>query len=561
MRLDRASLLFLVAAACVGTLLFWPLRHGHSYLDDFVFLALGQHLDSPWPLLYRDSLGAFFFRPIPMFAWWLTVAAFGTEAPAHLAFGIGLHVANGMALYVLLRVLALPRLPAALAGLLFIAHPATYSAAAWLSDRFDLFATLFGLLALIAVERYLLRPSRIPASLAAVAMLAALLSKETAFAFPLVAAAMLAWRIELSHAASSRQRWTLLIVLVACAVVALGMRPLVLRTVSDVMFLKDGIVATLFKGTLKWTQYLPDFFVVLQGGALSVFAWLAALFGILISALLPAVRMQLVNKRWLRVAAMGFLLTGATAAAQAPVVLASPIYPYTLEGRQLFEPLAASRFYYLPLVGLALVFAPLGAALQLSGPRSGRFSLAALVTVAMLIALVGMVASSRAIGRAWAQYPMTYGEGVIRQAVAGVLPLKDLKPGCKIYLLATPLSASAMLGMVDTAVKKSLPRGHPAVGCFIQSESAPWYHLLDSRGLTSGVEKPMDIILFGGKPFAPMPIENLTYYYLKLEDRPEVRSDPHAVFLAWDGAAFRDVSPDVRSGKRAVKFFDRRPTH
>ena len=51
----------------------------------------------------------------------------------------------------------------------------------------------------------------------------------------------------LRHAYEQLKEWmnrhnvgrTLLILLAACAIVALGVRPLVLRTVSDVMFLKD----------------------------------------------------------------------------------------------------------------------------------------------------------------------------------------------------------------------------------------------------------------------------------------------------------------------------------
>ena len=58
-----------------------------------------------------------------------------------------------------------------------------------------------------------------------------------------------------------------------------------------------------------------------------------------------------------------------------------------------------------------------------------------------------------------------------------------------------------------------------------------------------------------------MPIGNLTYYYLKIAAGPEIRGDPNAIFLAWENGAFKDVTAQVRSGQRPVKFFDRRPTH
>ncbi|MGZ5650555.1 MAG: hypothetical protein ACXWG8_09510, partial [Usitatibacter sp.] len=65
-------MVFLLAALALGALLAWPLRHGHAYLDDFGFLALGRHIDNPLALLVQDSIGSFFFRPLSMFLWWGT---------------------------------------------------------------------------------------------------------------------------------------------------------------------------------------------------------------------------------------------------------------------------------------------------------------------------------------------------------------------------------------------------------------------------------------------------------------------------------------------------------
>jgi hypothetical protein len=106
---------------------------------------------------------------------------------------------------------------------------------------------------------------------------------------------------------------------------------------------------------------------------------------------------------------------------------------------------------------------------------------------------------------------------------------------------------------------QSLPKGHPALGCFFLSEHAPWYNLVASAGLPPGAEKPLETILVGARPFAPLAVANLTYYYLRIPDSPGIVDDPRASFLAYENGKFIDVTGDVRSRSRAVRFYDNRP--
>ncbi|HYC37456.1 MAG TPA: hypothetical protein VEC19_13605 [Usitatibacter sp.] len=556
---DKARLAAAIALAVLGALLAWPLRKGHAYLDDYVFLALGRHLEAPWPLLFQDSLGAFFFRPVTMFVWWATVALLGTEAPGHLAFNVALHAANGYLLFALLRRLEVRPSAATLAALCFVAHPATFSSAAWLSDRFDLLATFFGLVALLATERALHSPGGLRIAIAAGALTLSILAKETGYAVPLVAAAMVAWKLEGTHASSGRERARLLLSLGAAAVAMLALRPFVLRAVGDVMFLNEGIAPTLWKGTLKWLQYLPDFLVVRQGNLASVAAWCALLLAIVAIAFLPGTLAQWRRPGPGRIAVLGALLALSSAAAQSPVFLASPIFPYAFDGKVLFEPLAASRFFYLPLVGLAMILAAVAEACARAYPQR-RVGLA-MMGVLATCALVGLAASSRAIARDWAIYPLVHGETMLRAAADALARLPRLQPGCKVYFLATPARFSAVLGMLDTGIKRHLPRGHAALGCFLQAEHAPWYHLLEARGLPPHAEKPMETILFGGKPFEAHRVGNLEFHYLRIAGDAAVIADPRASFLAWRGAGFEDVTGDVRERRLEARFFDNRPPY
>jgi hypothetical protein len=557
LRLDRYRAALLAAALTLGALLAWPLRHGHAYLDDFVFIALGRHIDNPFALLYQDSLGAFFFRPLSMFLWWGTVAAFGEHAPAHLAFNVAVHVGNGLLLYTLLRRLHIARNCAALAALMFIAHPVGFSTAAWLSDRFDLFALFFGLLALIAAERFLQAPSGSRLAAIALALIAAMSSKENGFAMALVAGSMIVLPSGGAHTASGRDRLLAAAVVVACAVLALAARSTVLRDVGEVMFLKGGLLAVFAGGLGKLLAHLTDFLIVFQGNAYAVAVWLAALCALLSASLFPAAREALAVPVRRRAISIGLLLAVSTALAQAPVVHASSIVPFDLAGF-LFDSLAGCRFYYLPFAGLALVLATLGDAVRAMGAAQ-RLTVRAGAMVTAAAVLVSLTASSRAIGRAWAVFPLANGEIELRQAVEEVRARVDFAPGCKIYFLNMPERAAPARGLLDTAVKSALPRDHPAVSCFIQTEHTPWYHLVASHRLPPDPQRPLGIISFGGRPFPPLPVANLTYYYLKAAEGPEALQDPLAIFYAYDGARFLDVTNEVRERRRAVHFYDNRP--
>jgi hypothetical protein len=113
--------------------------------------------------------------------------------------------------------------------------------------------------------------------------------------------------------------------------------------------------------------------------------------------------------------------------------------------------------------------------------------------------------------------------------------------------------------MVDVAVKQGLPPGDPHLACFVQGEHAPWYNLLEARDLPSQANLPLEIILFNGRPYPPLKVANLEYFYLKSTNAPAIVADPKATFYAFDGRGFRDVTAQVRSGAKAVRFYDNRP--
>lgn len=548
---QAAALAALALAA--AAILWYPLRHASAYMDDYLLVALGAHLASPLPLLLQDSAGSFFFRPLVMFIWWLSDQVLGSSAPAHYAFNMVVHALNGWLLGMLLRRLGVSFVVASLASLAFLAHPTAFSAAAWLCIRFDLFAVTFGLAGLMAVERYRVRPTPAWLALAAATIAASFLSKETGFGIAVVALLALAWP---GGVATSRQRVVLAAAIAALAVAAIAVRPFVLRDVPQAATLRDQAVSLVLAGIWKWARGLPGFLVPMQGNAAAVAMWLAAMTALPCALLVPAV---LRNLRGLgaglgRCAVVGAAIVLLAAIAPSPIVGQIPIPSFRL-GTFDVGALLSSRFFYLPLVGFAMLGAAGGEALARAPVRPWAKRMMVAVFV---LALVGLLASTRSVGRSWAAHTQKHSGAMVRAAVEAVGGLKAT-PGCKVYLLGIPDASLHFREMADTGVKQKLARGHPLMKCFIQAEHAPWYHLVDRTGLPPDAHRPLETIHIAGKPFPPLVLGNLAYYYLRIPSSDAVLDDPNATFFAYRDGRFVDVTADVRSRRLQPRFYDNRP--
>ena len=195
MRRDRAvALLALAAGALVAAVPF--LVATTFFGDDHLFLTFARHVGNPFLPFVRDLHGGEYYRPLWMFVWWLLarVAGPGGLWPFAVA-ALALHAGAAVLLFVLLRTLGRPFSVAASAGALMFLAPQNLAAALWFSATTDLLATVFVLGSLIA----LLRRRRV---LAALAALAAFLSKESAFVLPLLSAVVLTLRPPAGSAAS-----------------------------------------------------------------------------------------------------------------------------------------------------------------------------------------------------------------------------------------------------------------------------------------------------------------------------------------------------------------------
>ena len=191
-----AALLGLAAVGLVGAVPFFVSTT--FFGDDHLFLAFARHVGNPFLPFVRDMHGGEYYRPLWMLVWWLLARA-GGLFPFALA-ALALHAGAAVLVAALLRALGRPFSVAVSAGLLMFLAPQNLAAALWFSATTDLLATVLVLGSLVA----LLRGRRLIAALAA---LAAFLSKESAFVLPLLSAMALALREQTaSDAPSERDR-------------------------------------------------------------------------------------------------------------------------------------------------------------------------------------------------------------------------------------------------------------------------------------------------------------------------------------------------------------------
>jgi hypothetical protein len=195
------ALLGLAAVGLVGAVPFFVSTT--FFGDDHLFLVFARHVGNPFSPFVRDLHGGEYYRPLWMLGWWLLarqhwIASLWPFAVAALA----LHAAAAVLVAALVRALGRPPVTAASAGVLMFLAPQNLAAALWFSATTDLLATVFVLSSLVA----LLRGRRVTAALAA---LAAFLSKESAFVLPLLSAIALVFRARTAADGSSERRRSL----------------------------------------------------------------------------------------------------------------------------------------------------------------------------------------------------------------------------------------------------------------------------------------------------------------------------------------------------------------
>jgi len=190
-RIDLQSLGWIAGLIVICIVAFLPaLSAGFVWDDDLLLL---DHPNYRHPELILSSLKSLFlispsyFRPIGYLSFFVDYAVFSTHAPAYHAENLLIHICSTILVWILLGSMGVKPLHRFLASALFAVHPSRVEGVVFISSRFDLLATLFFLIALILHKASLETHSWSRRWTAAVFFLLALLSKEMAITFPIIA--------------------------------------------------------------------------------------------------------------------------------------------------------------------------------------------------------------------------------------------------------------------------------------------------------------------------------------------------------------------------------------
>ncbi len=129
--------------------------------------------------LFTQPAADRFFRPVAFVAYLIEVHIVGVSRVGWHALSLSLHIAVSLLVYAFARRRQFSPASALAAALLFLLHGSRPEAVTWIAAQFDLWATLFFLLALLA---WLSRRE----ALSLLPLLLALLSKESAYVYPLI---------------------------------------------------------------------------------------------------------------------------------------------------------------------------------------------------------------------------------------------------------------------------------------------------------------------------------------------------------------------------------------
>lgn len=523
--------------------------------DDFSLLALSRLLDNPlWLFVQNHMLSMPYYRPAGVAFWWVNQALFGHQAIWHYAINLALHCAVALVLWRFIVDVTRREWLGFGAALLFAIHPLAIGTALWLSDRFDLLAALFGLLALRAAWRFRCAGRRRSLVATLTWLLLALLSKEVAFA--LVPALALIWLWPGADAGAGR-RVSALCLLLPVGLVLLA-RWAVLDTFGGGSLFAAGPPSVLLgRGLSSWVSALPAYFVFPQWMR-PADAILAVLGGAGLLSCIVRGRRQVAMvpsghtenpSQWLAVA-LGLILFLAPALVQWPMI--GVLAVRDVDPAQVLPSVTDSRYYYLSLAGFLILMTGLlasaGHPLRARQQRRQR----ALLLVSLVLLILPFAAISQRLARAWRAEtaPLAALVAAANQAIAR-LPLPQ--PGCQIYLLGTPLPAFGQYA--DDVIKATHADIRAVANCLVQTEHTPWHHLIPHHRSNLQWLQPLVALRDHGE-IVPWPrVGNLDIAYLNLVDGMAPAPIRDAWFLEWRDGAFVDITGAVREGRRRVLFY------
>ncbi|MBX3690590.1 hypothetical protein [Dokdonella sp.] len=505
-------------------------------------LAIARFVDTPMQYFVADHIpGSTYYRPVGMLVWWLTERVFGTSAALHYTFNLALHAAVGV---LLLRVLARAGLRTGLSFLLaltFTLHPVSIGTTAWLSDRFDLLAALFGLLALRAGMLHAGSRRTSDGIVALMSLALALLSKEIAYSF---AAALFAWwMLGGREDWPERRRWlfALVVLVLACAV----LRGFVIADAGAAKMLKHrSLVETFALGMHGWFQgSLAHLGYWERLGEWKRFTLVIGL-AMLCAASLFAMSMPWPRAR-VRLALVGAILFALPGLLQVPLLAVVDLRVGLATETVLL--VINSRYFYTAAIGLVLLLAAVLMPITQSRP-----AFRAAAAVAMILLAVSWVGAAQRLTVQHRDETRRQGERVA--AANAAIARAVLPQPCRIFLLGTDDWTFHWIS--DEAIKGSIADADFArvSACLIQTEHVPWYHIVPRGSVDVSRLAPLALARGLEGIESRLRLGSAETISLTFKTGIDARDIRDALFLAWRDGEFVDVGSEVEQGLLSVDF-------
>ncbi len=220
-----------VAAACFSVLPLVLAFSVEALYDEWNYRELSASWKTTGDLtkvFVSSQIGAW-YRPLGFVSLWADSVVFDAWLCGYHVQNVLLHVANVWLIYLLSKRLGLTEGTARWGAILFAAASVAYEPIMWPSARFDLLAAMFTLAALLAGFEYLRRGTVLWLFLSLGCYGMGVLSKESAYAFPLLAGLCLPFAMHLRGPNGVRRPPVRLIAMLAGGVFAVTVGMLAMR--------------------------------------------------------------------------------------------------------------------------------------------------------------------------------------------------------------------------------------------------------------------------------------------------------------------------------------------
>jgi hypothetical protein len=540
----------LIFFSLIGFSIFYTALNSYFHSDDYHTLAISRYIDNPVYLFGNHYPYSVSYRPIGVIFWWFSYYLFDLNSYYYYLSNLLLHIFSSYILYFILKKLTKNRLTSLIFSCIFLAHPLAISTAVWLSTRYDMLAVLFTLLSVFTTICYIESAKNRHLFCSLIFTSLAILSKELAYLLPIVASVIVITFP--SEKINTRTRLLVVFMYSLLTVALLIVRYFALKQLGGTgYFAGQSLLYFIIKGYFNWLKTILSYCSYYDGISIlgNSFKILFLILQIIIISLFVFHKIQKkkmpVNNHILLLGILILLLPGIV---QAPVTNS---YPFQKPADHfIFSVVVSSRFYYLSLIGILIIFSHL-TTIVLQHNQSIRMSVLMLLPIFLIAILYGLISQSIASG--WSKY--TNKDKQFVEHISQGLDSINLKEGCKIYILNTQGYLHYFQGYSDV-LTKAMVKNVNVIQCFIQTETTPYYYMLPRLESQQINFAPLE------ETIKPTFIGNLAFYYLvlpKTEAINAIINDRNAIFLEMNNNDQKiiNVTDQIRAGTKTINFINR----